>query len=713
MSKKICSSAVQPEEMALSREWLSCFINAKSVADTPAASRHSSTVPFSFQCGKKSSREWLAIEDALHKSPKRQDGKRCHFLIWRNPATNLVCEMELTEYTDFPVLEWVVRLRNDGHKASSTISNFHALDISWAGQNGETPELRRSLGSDGRADDFQYVCDDMRQDMWVPQRKIRMDTSNNNALRKVRDGHLPSDGRPSATWLPFFNLRTGSDGIITALGWNGQWFAEFAHDGKGKTDISAGMEHLSLQLQPGESIRSPKVMLLYWQGEPLHAHNMLRQFILKFHTPVFEGKPLNMPVCNGSWGGMPSQGHLDNIKKIESLRLPYEYYWIDAGWYGTSTKPCPDVFHGEWGIVGDWQVNKNYHPKGLKPISEAVHKAGMKLLLWFEPERARYGTPNTLAHPDWYLRKTDEEPKAGEDILLNLGNPEAWRWLVETISAIITDNGIDCYREDFNFDPSPYWKHADTPGRKGLAEIRFVEGLYSFWDELRRRHPKLIIDNCASGGRRIELETIDRSIALWRTDYNCFPHMNPDAAQAHTIGLANWLPSNAISPFAKNGDTYQVRSSFSAGLVFNIDEFGINLAQRTEDQWIWFRKMINEAKLVRPYYYGDFYPLTPCITNSATWLAYQLQLPKNDEGVVLAFRRSDSCMTSTSFQLYDLCQDAAYEFEDADTGEKWLAQGALLTKTGLSISIDTPRSSRLIFYRVIRNKQYPGKLKNG
>jgi hypothetical protein len=68
----------------------------------------------------------------------------------------------------------------------------------------------------------------------------------------------------------------------------------------------------------------------------------------------------------------------------------------------------------------------------------------------------------------------------------------------------------------------------------------------------------------------------------------------------------------------------------------------MNLAQRTDEQWGWFRKMINEAKLVRPYCYGDFYPLTPCITNPDTWPAYQLRLPENDKGVVLAFRRKDS-----------------------------------------------------------------------
>jgi hypothetical protein len=71
------------------------------------------------------------------------------------------------------------------------------------------------------------------------------------------------------------------------------------------------------------------------------------------------------------------------------------------------------------------------------------------------------------------------------------------------------------------YDPLPYWRANDAPDRQGMAEIRHVEGLYEFWNDLLRRHPGLVIDNCASGGRRIDLETISRSIPLWRSDWQC------------------------------------------------------------------------------------------------------------------------------------------------------------------------------------------------
>ncbi len=683
---------------------LLCGRSARSAdGDVEEPKRHSADVPFSFACGTRSSREWVKWENAACESSEWQNGKRLSILRWCDPDTELSCVMELTEFSEFPAVEWVVRVQYDGAGETGSITDFRALDTFWKCQReGEIPELRRAYGSDGRHDDFQYVCDELRQSMWDADRTIRMDSAANDAFRKVRNGSpqfMPDDSRASATWLPFFNLRTGNDGLIAAVGWSGQWFAEFAHDGLGKTSISAGMEHLDLKLRPGEEIRSPRMLLLFWKGEPLHGHNVLRQFILRHHSPHVNGQPVEMPVCDGSWGGTPTPGHLANIERISQQDLPYDYYWVDAGWYGTSKKPCPNVFEGEWQITGDWRVNQSYHPDGMKPIRAAAHRAGMKFLLWIEPERATQGTPVTLEHPEWFLRRTGEKPKPKEDLLLNLAHSGARRWAVETVLSLIKDNGIDCYREDFNIDPAPFWANADEPDRKGWLEIRFVEGLYAFWDELLSRHPGLLIDNCASGGRRLELETISRSVALWRTDYSCFPHTQADALQLHTAGLNLWLPLHSTSPFAKLGDTYQVRSAYSAGLVFNLEEFGISDGPQPDFPFEWFRERILEAKRLRPYFYGDFYPLTPCVFNPDAWMVCQLLSSAEQEGAVLAFRRAESPMTLGSFQLHDLDEEGTYEFEDVDSETTFQASGQELMEKGLVLSIDNPRTSRLLFYR--------------
>src|SRR5205823_8017603 len=125
--------------------------------------------------------------------------------------------------------------------------------------------------------------------------------------------------------------------------------------------------------------------------------------------------------------------------------------------------------------------------------------------------------------------------------LLNLGIPAARQYVTDMISRLIEEDGVTCYRQDFNTDPAPFWKAADAPDRVGMTEIRHIEGLYAYWDELVARHPGLWIDNCASGGRRIDLETISRSIPLWRSDLQASPDFfSQTAMQNQTHGLGLW-----------------------------------------------------------------------------------------------------------------------------------------------------------------------------
>ena len=101
---------------------------------------------------------------------------------------------------------------------------------------------------------------------------------------------------------------------------------------------------------------------------------------------------------------------------------------------------------------------------------------------------------------------------------MNLGNPEAWNWLVGHVDGYITELKLDVYRNDNDINPLDLWLAADAPDRRGISEIRHVTGFLAFYDELLRRHPNLLIDNCCAGGRRNDIETLRRSVPLWKSD---------------------------------------------------------------------------------------------------------------------------------------------------------------------------------------------------
>jgi len=125
----------------------------------------------------------------------------------------------------------------------------------------------------------------------------------------------------------------------------------------------------------------------------------------------------------------------------EGIQL--DYWWMDAGWY-----PCQE----EWWRTGTWEVDAERFPRGLRAVCDQAHAHGIQTLVWFEPERVHTGTELWNEHPGWLLE--DGSPPAAETSrLLDLGNPEAGEWLLERVSRLLVDQGIDLYRQDFNMDP--------------------------------------------------------------------------------------------------------------------------------------------------------------------------------------------------------------------------------------------------------------------
>jgi len=258
------------------------------------------------------------------------------------------------------------------------------------------------------------------------------------------------------------------------------------------------------------------------------------------------------------------------------------------------------------------------------------------------------------------------------------------------LSARIDEFGLDWYREDFNIAPGEFWQHADAPDRQGIAEIRYIEGLYAMWDELLRRHPGLAIDNCASGGRRIDLETVGRSTALWRTDWPA----DSIHKQCHTFGLLSWVPLNMSGGAAlRRGNEYEIRSAMTAGMNVELpagdDEESVHQAKLLIDQYLSIRK----------FYYGDYYPLTRYSQAKDAWMAYQLDLPEAGEGLVVVLKRPASPRASEPLRLKALQRDATYQVTDLDTLRSQALSGSRLIDTGLEVQLVKQPDSALIHYR--------------
>jgi alpha-galactosidase len=262
------------------------------------------------------------------------------------------------------------------------------------------------------------------------------------------------------------------------------------------------------------------------------------------------------------------------------------------------------------------------------------------------------------------------------------------------ITDFIKKEGIDYYRQDFNFDPKPYWDASDAPDRIGISEIRHIEGLYAFWDSLLVRFPNLLIDNCASGGRRLDLETTSRSAPLWRTDYQ---YGEPNGYQCHTFSLNFYLPIHGTAIYKTDGYTF--RSGLGGTAVMNWEVTG-----RNSESIPAIQKRIQDYKNIRPYFYGDYYPLTQSLNNQtdSVWLAYQLNRPEQNDGIIIAFRRNECPVESVTVKIKGLDVNADYELVDDDSGKKTIVKGAELEK-GFTLSITEKPGSLLFWYKEKEN----------
>ena len=363
---------------------------------------------------------------------------------------------------------------------------------------------------------------------------------------------------------------------------------------------------------------------------------------------------------------MKSEAAIHRINKMKENNLPIEYVWMDAGWYGADTLPTPDEFEGDWSKhTGDWMISPLVHPNGLKDVSDAIHDAGMKFLLWVEPERAICTTTMVTEHPNYFLFDGD---KNNNNRLLNLGNDDAWNYSFQLLSNLISELNVDCYRQDFNIPPLKYWQRNDTPDRQGITEIKHINGLYRLWDTLLEKHPNLIIDNCAGGGRRIDIETLRRSMPMWRSDYQCPINYDIEASQCHH------LTYNLRMPYSGTGtgriyDEYRIRSAYDSSVNMNYAFSEKDGYCDTKERTDFLKKYSEEYIKVRPYFCEDFYPLTESSDKLDIWCAAQFDRPSQNDGIIQVFRREKSPYETAIFTLGAIDENRKYIFTDIDGGE--------------------------------------------
>ncbi len=610
---------------------------------------------------------------------------------------------ETLEYLGHAVIEWVVNIKNVGKTNSPQISDL------CAAKNlrlfAPKAKLHHNSG-----------------DAWPPENyRVGFETTV-TPLTETPICSQPGGGRPLSEAFPYFRVECPTYGYNVAVGWAGQWKTAFSQQ-RATTLFTAAQAETDFYLKPGEEVRTPRIALQIYDGTTERGINMWRRFYINQVMPKWNGKPIpNILFMSNNGDGEEhtmanTQQQLKSINDCLRNNVDFDVWWVDAGWYKCYVK---EVDRNVWTRTANWDCDEKRFPNEFQEQTKLLHDNGKKFLLWFEPERMCWWHMEGYmpAEYAWYKKAIDKDGKEHneETALYKMGDEEARKWITEKYVSMMKRNRVDIYRQDFNMGPLEWWKENDEPRRRGILENHHVTGYLAFWDDMLNQMPGLLIDSCASGGRRNEYETMKRSVPFHYTDLSYGDHA---VKEAYTYTMFSWIPyfrnftcswdyddgnyypdgvsgENAPKPMG-NSDNYAFHTAFAPALSSQFTK-----EEDPDAAAPYYNKMHAIWRRAAKYTLsGDFYPLTPFSKSPDTWYCLQFHDEDKAEGVVSCVRNTPSPDESITLNLRQIDESAVYVFDDPEFGNSFTVTGKELAKNGFTVTLPA-RTGVYWFYKTKR-----------
>ena len=345
-----------------------------------------------------------------------------------------------------------------------------------------------------------------------PQRKEIATGTWVRESREGRSGHNFSIADIALTAHTSF--QSGS-AWATSIAWSGnsQYLVEKLFDGSQSIGAGELLMPGELILSSGQSYEAPALISVFsaegLDGVSAAYHSYLRA--RDVHPKRERPLTLNM------WEALYFDHDEEKIKALVDVaaEVGIERVVLDDGWFHSR--------RNDRAGLGDWVIDPAVWPHGLSPIIKYINDKGIEFGLWFEGEMVNPDSDLYRAHPEWILHEADRVPPLWRhQLVLDIGHEGAFNHVLEQTSAVLAAHNIAYIKWDHN-------RVLVDAGHLGSAGVhRQTQAIYRLFAELKKRHPGLEIESCASGGARIDLGVIDLVDRFWTSDNN-------DALERQTI----------------------------------------------------------------------------------------------------------------------------------------------------------------------------------
>lgn len=508
----------------------------------------------------------------------------------------------------------------------------------------------------------------------------------------IESGVLVRESRriiPSHGGVPYFAADEGhateeAGGVwFGTLKWSGNWklLAEKAMDGRHIIHLGLNDHDFGWDLDPGETFATPELIFGFTAG----GHGAASRHLHDHVRAVAPRSGYVPPVVYNSWYATlfnVDEGGQTALADI-AAKMGVELFVMDDGWFSGRVKDNAGL--------GDWWPDAKKFPNGLKPLADAVHNRGMQFGLWIEPEMVNPDSDLYRAHPDWILHHPGRERTLlRNQSILNLARTDVQDYLIGTFDKLLTDTPIDFIKWDMNRSASEAgWPGAPRDPRE--VWVRYVQGLYRVWGELRRRHPRVIWENCAGGGGRVDMGMMELTEQSWTSDNTL-----PPARLQIQEGYSQLFPASTMAAWVtdEEKDVYSLEFRFHVSMAGALGVGGNLLTWSAEEREIG-RQQIELYKAIRPLVVdGDLHRLRSPQLSAISALIYVAK----DKGraVVFAWRlRPDRITREVTIPLAGLEAEAVYR---ADTGQA--LSGKAWSTIGLRLDLKDDKSVVLQLQRI-------------
>jgi alpha-galactosidase len=497
-------------------------------------------------------------------------------------------------------------------------------------------------------------------------------------------------GSSSAQTYPWFAVERGdsedqNSGNVWfgALGWSGSWRITVEQDVDQQVRVTGGFNPFDFgyRLAPGETLKTPIFYGGYSHEGVGGASRLLHHYEVTKILPE-KPNPRPRPVIYDSWEAtefaVDVAGQSALAEKAAAVGI--ERFAMDDGWFGARN----DDHAG----LGDWTVNPKKFPNGLKPLIDKVHSLGMDFGIWVEPEMVNPNSDLYRAHPDWVLNFTGRPQSEGRNqLVLNLARQDVRDYVFGFLDKLLNENDIAFFKWDYNRVWSePGWP-AVSPEEQKQVYVKYIQNLYSILAELRAKHPKLEIEDCSSGGGRVDLGILRYTDQVWPSDNSdSFDRLTiqDGFTYAYTPGVMMALVPD--SPTWRNHRTLSMQYRMLSAMQGSLG-LGGNLNKWSDDEMATVKTLIAEYKLVREtIQHGNLYRLVSPRNGSEQSVTESVALDGH-EAVVFTFLHSSGLgypyprvflkglEATAQYRLTPISGNAAKDTPETASGAYWMSHG--------------------------------------